>query len=212
MVMTQIIKQLAPSDSIRISWYTESTACLGPSKRFALWLQGCQRNCPGCISKENQSLQGGQVIKIKDLADIILSCTDTEGITISGGEPLYQADKLCVLLDYIKKSRPEYGVIIYTGFLFDQLKESNEVYVDKLIQHYTDILIDGPYLQEYDDDLGLRGSSNQNVLTFTDHYSDSMEMYINPSGRKSSVFLSEKKTQMVGIPSAAVKKMLDINE
>lgn len=211
MIMAQIIKNLAPDDSIRISWYTESTTCLGPSERFALWLQGCQRNCTGCISKENQNLQSGQIITIKEIADIILSCRDTEGITISGGEPFYQADKLCILLDIIKRSRPEYGVIIYTGFLFNQLKQSNEVFIDKLIENYTDILIDGPYLPEYDDDLGLRGSSNQRIISLTDHYSDRMDMYINPSGRKSSVLLSEKKTQMVGIPSAAVKKLLDIN-
>lgn len=206
-----IIKKLADDDSIRISWYYNSTECLGPYQRFALWLQGCSRNCSGCISRDNQDLSGGHIIKITDLADVILSCKNTEGITISGGEPFYQADKLCILLSQIKKVRHEYGVIIYTGYILDDLVKSKEKYVDELIYKYTDILIDGPYLSELDDNIGLRGSSNQKIISFTDHYKDKMNIYNNPSGRKSSVYLSDKKTQMVGIPSAAVKKIINFN-
>ncbi len=206
-----IIKKLADDDSIRISWYYKSTDCLGPYQRFALWLQGCCRKCKGCISKENQDLYGGYTLKISDLADIIVSCKDTEGITISGGEPFYQADKLCILLSQIKKVRPEYGVIIYTGYILEELSDSEDRYVSELLEKYTDILIDGPYLSELDDNIGLRGSSNQKIISFTDHYNDIMNIYNNPSGRKSSIYLSNEKTQMVGIPSASVKKILNVN-
>jgi anaerobic ribonucleoside-triphosphate reductase activating protein len=38
------------------------------------------------------------------------------GITISGGEPMDQADALAPFVKMVKKQRPEWNVIVYTGY------------------------------------------------------------------------------------------------
>lgn len=203
-----IIKNLAPEESIRIGWFVKNTTCLGPGNRFALWLQGCERACKGCIAQEMQSLEAGRIEKIKDLAAFIKSC-DADGITISGGEPFYQADRLYKLLSDILSFKPDTGVIIYTGYKIEELISSGEKYIKEVLAHYTDILIDGEYIEELDDDKGLRGSSNQKAHFLTEKYRQYEEMYKKPAGRKSNLIFAKNKFQAAGIPSRQVKDILN---
>ena len=203
-----IIKQLAPSSEMRIGWYLKSTSCLGPGTRFALWLQGCERGCKGCIAPELQPLTGGRSEKISNLASLILS-SNTEGITISGGEPFYQADKLYNLLSEILSFKPETGVIIYTGYKIEELINSDEKYIKELLSHYTDILIDGEYIESLDDDKGLRGSSNQKAHFLSEKYREFEEIYKKPAGRKANLIFAKNKFQVAGIPSRQVKDILN---
>lgn len=203
-----IIKSLAPDDSIRIGWYLKNTSCLGPGNRFALWLQGCERKCKGCIAPEMQPLNEGRTEKISDLA-LLIKSTGTDGITISGGEPFYQADKLYKLLSGILSVKPETGVIIYTGYKIEELINSGEKYIKELLAHYTDILIDGEYIESLDDDKGLRGSSNQQAHFLSEKYREYEEMYKKPAGRKSNLIFAKSKFQVAGIPSRQVKDILN---
>ena len=203
----KIIKNHAEEGCIKISWYTEKTDLLGPFFRFVLWVQGCERRCRGCIAEHMQSCEGGENISIDKLASLIISSPDTEGITISGGEPFYQADRLCSLLETVKKERSDFGVIIYTGYTCDELKNSGEEAVLKLLE-MTDILIDGPYIEELDDNAGLRGSSNQNVRFLTNHYAENAKQYNKPSGRRVSFIFTDDRTRMIGVPSQAAKEIL----
>ena len=202
-----IIKKLADDDSLRISWYSETTDLLGPYSRFALWVQGCCRYCEGCIALEMQDIHGGKCVKISSLAETVLMQKNTEGITISGGEPFYQADKLAVLIENIRSRRPDFGVIVYTGYTINELRMSGEKGVLGLL-NLCDILIDGPYKEELDDNCGFRGSSNQRVIPLTDRYLNNMEQYESLSGRKSSFVFSENRLQMIGIPSQTAKEIL----
>ncbi len=202
-----IIKQYASDDCIRISWYNEKTDLLGPFFRFALWVQGCERKCPGCIAEHIQSPGGGKDIKISELAEIIAASTECEGITISGGEPFYQADRICALAESVKALRPDFGVIIYTGYTLEELKSSDENDVLRLLG-MTDILIDGPYIETLDDNAGLRGSSNQQIHFLTGRYLDFREMYEIPSGRRNSIVINDSILQMTGIPSESTKQLL----
>lgn len=202
-----IVKKYASEGCIKISWYNEKTDLLGPFFRFALWVQGCDRGCPGCIAEHMQSHEGGRDIKISELASLIASASECEGITVSGGEPFYQADRLCSLLREIKSVRPDFGVIIYTGYTFDELKCSGEQAVAELIS-LADIIIDGRYDMNLDDNKGLRGSSNQNVIALTDRYSGQMDIYTNPQGRKNSIEIRGDFLRMTGIPSSGTKDVL----
>lgn len=132
-------------------------------------------------------------------------------ITVSGGEPFIQADRLVKVFEKVRKSISDFGVIIYSGYLYSELKESGDPDVLRLLEEFTDILIDGPYVRELDDDIGLRGSSNQTVNSLTDRYINEMKCYTEPSARKSTMKLTEKQLQMTGIPSAAVKNILKIS-
>lgn len=202
-----IIKNIAGEESVRISWYAPSTELLGPFKRFVLWVQGCERNCRGCIAREMQPLDEGKTINISELSEIILHEKSVEGITVSGGEPFYQADKILSLIRLIKLKRPDFGVIIYTGYTVEELRNSGEESVLELLEN-TDILIDSPYIEELDDNSGLRGSSNQRVISLSKRYRDYMDQYDNPSGRKNSFVISGERLQMIGVPSQTAKDIL----
>ena len=133
------------------------TEALGPGKRYALWVQGCKRNCRGCLSPGSHDFEKGEWIDTLVLAKEIIQTEMIEGLTISGGEPFLQAKALCELVRYIK-SKKDYGIIIYTGNLYEELLGSKDIYIKKLLS-FTDILIDGEYIEELNDGKSLRGSS-----------------------------------------------------
>ena len=93
--------------------FIESTKTLGPFNRFALWTQGCNFSCVGCMTPDSQSLEGGVKISVEDMTQTILNTPNIEGITISGGEPFLQAKALYHLLSLVREKR-DFGVIIYT--------------------------------------------------------------------------------------------------
>ena len=145
---------------------------LGPYTRYCLWVSGCNRNCKGCISPESHDMYSGRKYSTHSLAWQVITA-DVEGITISGGEPFLQAEALCELIATVKKHR-DIGVIIYTGYLYEQL---SELPFGAELSELSDLIIDGPYVQELDDGRSLRGSSNQRVIPITDRYVDKLSLY-----------------------------------
>lgn len=189
-----------PEEKLRISWYIEETDCLGPGKRFALWVQGCHNRCKNCIAQPLQDVTGGELVSIEELAEKIISSA-TDGISISGGEPFLQAMNLAHLLKLVNDKRPELGVIVYTGLLYEDLKKDEDVaeFLSRI-----DILVDGEYVEELDDNAAMRGSSNQHILLLTNRYS------INelPTERKNKVIFDSNSFKMIGIPSQSAKILM----
>ncbi|MDR0197253.1 MAG: radical SAM protein [Oscillospiraceae bacterium] len=183
------------SGCLRIAFYVRETEVLGPHKRFALWVQGCEKNCAGCIAQSMKDPGGGETVEIPRLTDIILSVEGIEGITVSGGEPFLQARELCELIRAVRAER-DFGVIVYTGYALSELSG--------VLLNEIDTLIDGEYRETLDDDKGYRGSSNQNIIHLTDRYKDCYDYGL---GRKTEFFISGDKRMMVGIPSESAKKL-----
>jgi len=178
-----------------------STRALGPYERFAIWVQGCLKSCPGCISPDSQPLDGGFEVDLVKLANEIIGSTTIEGITISGGEPYLQSAPLANLVRQIK-TKKDVGVIIYTGYEFSEIKENE-------LTKFCDIIIDGAYFENLNDDLSLRGSSNQNVHILTERYAEvARELYAAP-GRKVEMRVRDGLTTLVGIPDKASLKIFD---
>lgn len=177
-----------------------STKALGPYTRYAIWVQGCNKRCPGCISPDAQPLDGGYSIEFESLVPEILSQSDIEGITISGGEPFLQQDALCELIDAIHTQR-DLGVIVYTGKNYEEVANSP-------LTRRCDLLIDGEYIDELNDDLSLRGSANQHVICITSRYSNIVDRYYGRPGRKTEFILKDGHVSMVGIPSKHTSKMI----
>lgn len=184
---------------MKISHFIERTSVLGPYSRSALWVHGCCFSCEGCLAKE---MNAGpfKEITVEELRDVFLNVVDAEGITISGGEPFLQAEELATMLDGIKAKR-NYGVIIYTGFLKEELEKNNDNGVLRLLKH-ADILIDGHYIQELDDGRPYRGSSNQRIHLLTDRYESVFEDYYNGTDKRNiEIDVVKDNVYMVGVPS-----------
>ena len=190
-------------DNMPLSLYMTCpiTEALGPFKRYALWVQGCKKRCHGCIAPDAQPLDGGYIVEVEHLMHDILSKSDIEGITISGGEPFLQQDALCKLIDGVRSQR-DLGVIIYTGMLYEEIS-------DTPLATKCDLLIDGEYIEALNDDLSLRGSSNQHIICITDRYADAVEHYYGRPGRKMEFILMDGHISMVGIPTKDAAHMIE---
>ena len=143
---------------------------LGPGLRAVLWLQGCPRRCPGCLVPESWALEGGQTATIEEMAEWVLSCPDVEGLTLSGGEPMLQAEAAVALIDLLRTER-DMGLMCYTGFVVEDLRSHGTPAQQALLDR-IDLLVDGPYLQEQHADILWRGSSNQRLLPLSERYRD----------------------------------------
>jgi anaerobic ribonucleoside-triphosphate reductase activating protein len=139
---------------------------LGPGTRAVLWVQGCPIGCKGCLVPELQPFDGGIEAETEQLARIILSAEDIDGITLSGGEPFCQAGALVDLINKVRSVR-DISVMSFTGYTLEQIMSAKDQAQMKLLK-CLDILVDGPYVETLHSDLRWRGSSNQQVRFLTD--------------------------------------------
>ena len=183
---------------LKLYSYIKTTKTLGPFNRFALWTQGCPFDCAGCMTPDSQSFDDGFDMAIDEIVNIITDTKDIEGITISGGEPFVQAKVLVNMIDKIKNKK-DLGVIVYSGFTLEQLKDRNDKFINKLLE-YTDILIDGKYEDNLNDNISLRGSSNQNIYQLSNRYNKVFDKYYNKNIREIELHFDDKNMMLVGIP------------
>lgn len=181
--------------TVKIAHFEENTKLLGPYDRFVIWVHGCCFDCKGCLADDYKN-GAYQEYTISELAEKIL-LSDIEGITISGGEPFLQAEALAELIFRIRQKK-NIGVIIYSGFTLEELKEKNSA--QKLLKN-TDILIDGRYIQELDDNRAYIGSSNQKIHYLTERYLSAGKEYYQNTKRKIEIKLFPDKAVMIGVPS-----------
>ncbi|MFW6333421.1 MAG: 4Fe-4S single cluster domain-containing protein [Thermodesulfobacteriota bacterium] len=186
---------------IRLYAVLPQTRALGPFLRFALWVQGCRRNCPGCMTPNARPLEGGCLVEIDRLAADILRTPDIEGVTISGGEPFLQSTALSRLIRRIR-ARRDLGVILYTGYTVEELREEGAAGLPGIggLLGQIDLLIDGPYLEPLNDGLSLRGSANQRIHCLTDRYTEPANRLYGRPGRDVELHYLSDGPFLAGIP------------
>lgn len=133
---------------------------------------------------------------VETLADDICGTADIGGLTISGGEPLLQAEALMELLTLVLRRRPELTVILFTGFRLEQIEES----VESTVLSKVDLLIDGEYIDDRNrSDIGLRGSDNQQFHFLTDRLLPEMEEITKGVRRREMHMIDEYELLTIGI-------------
>lgn len=134
----------------------------GDGLRAVLWLAGCDHCCEGCHNPVTWDPTGGLEFdaKVKEELFDFLQKPYISGITFSGGDPLFMANRMDVknLAQEIKTKFPQKTIWMYTGYLYEKIKTEP-------VLEYVDVLVDGPYVQELRDTmLHWKGSSNQRVI------------------------------------------------
>lgn len=179
----------------------DDSELLGPGKRVELWLHGCQKNCRGCIARQHNSAAAPMLsLSTRAVLDYVLKDSKTEGITISGGEPFLQGEALLELVKMLhQKNR---GIILYSGYTYEELLSGS---LEREILKYTDVLIDGPYIEELDDGKPYRGSSNQRIHHLTERY----RSFYEDSMRKRECRIEQKGIYftLTGIPDSQSKEI-----
>lgn len=141
----------------------------------SLFVQGCDiiPHCKGCFNYEAWDFNGGKewTEEIENKFLDLLNKPYVTRCSILGGEPLADGNIATIesLLYKIHKGFPEKKIWIYTGRILDQiLNPSDYCYESKLrkiLLQYTDVLVDGEYIEEQKDiTLKWRGSKNQRVI------------------------------------------------
>jgi anaerobic ribonucleoside-triphosphate reductase activating protein len=176
-----------------------STSVLGKGKRFGLWLQGCKRKCFNCIAKDSWEINAGEDIDIEELAEEVNSLKgNIRGITISGGEPILQAD---ALNEFLKLLNNELDVILYTGFKFEEIKDLEVI-------KRVDLLIDGEYIDELNNDTPLVGSINQRVFVLSKRGIELAEYMFSLKQREIEIEITPEGVFVIGIPSKNLKGII----
>ncbi len=53
--------------NLRIAGIEPESIVDGPGFRYAVFTQGCPRNCPGCHNPQTHPFEGGRLVDIRDL-------------------------------------------------------------------------------------------------------------------------------------------------
>ena len=179
----------------------ERTVCgvttLGPGSRMAVWVNGCPRRCKGCVSP---LLQRPEPCNERDIDEYFsrFDYASIDGVTISGGEPFMQTEELARLVRFLKKRGVE-DILVYTGYTIEELRARGDEYTDYVLSAIA-VLIDGPYVEEKNTDIGnLRGSDNQRVIFLSDKFKRPYADYADDK-RSMQIFGLGNIELAVGIP------------
>ena len=134
----------------------------GDGLRVVLWLAGCNHYCAECQNPVTWDPNGGIPFDEKAKEELFEQLRESyiSGITFSGGDPLYpfNREEVGALVKEIREKFPEKTIWVYTGFLWDEVK-------DLPWMPLTDVLVDGEYVRALrDTKLHWKGSANQRVI------------------------------------------------
>ena len=134
----------------------------GEGIRVVLWVSGCNHHCENCQNPITWDENGG--LPFDEAAENeLFEALDKpfiDGITFSGGDPLYPANRSEVFR-LIKKCRelyPDKSIWLYTGYMWEQIKDIPEIQM-------IDVVAEGEFVEALkDNNLEWVGSSNQRVI------------------------------------------------
>lgn len=141
----------------------------GPGIRFILFLQGCPLRCKYCHNRDTWTGAGGTERTVEDLLAEIKRYvpyfnTSHGGVTVSGGEPLFQAAFVTELFKELHK------IGIHTALdtagsipISDQIKE--------LLEHTDLVILDIKHIND-EKAKDLTGLSNKNTLNFAKYLNE----------------------------------------
>ncbi len=149
---------------LRIADIIQDSIVDGPGMRLTVFTQGCPHHCPGCHNPQTWAPEGGKEVSVDEIIKKLTSNPLTDGVTLSGGEPYFQA---AACAEIAERAHAEgYNVWCYSGYTFEEITEKSKTdeAFNKLLSQ-TDVLVDGPFIAEEKSlTLKWRGSRNQRVI------------------------------------------------
>ena len=146
---------------IRLASYLQPDSIVdGEGIRTVIWTQGCSHNCKGCHNPTTHDFKGGFEVDTEELIEDLSKLEGQEGITFSGGDPLFQVEACTEIAKEAKKQGLD--IWCYTGFKFEYLINIPKM---KEFLKYVDVLVDGKFIEEEKSlNLDFRGSRNQRII------------------------------------------------
>ena len=152
----------------------------GDGLRVVLWLSGCSHHCYNCQNPQTWDVNSGIPFDESAKEELFreLGKDYISGLTLSGGDPLHEAnlDGVLDLVNRIRLSFPNKTIWLYSGYTWNQVinpvitddfNPSRDELLDKrkeIVKQCT-VMIDGRYIDSQRDiNLKWRGSKNQRVI------------------------------------------------
>ena len=138
----------------------------GVGVRTVLWVSGCDIRCRNCHNPQTWDFDSGIPFTEETMQELLydLSKPYIKGLTLSGGHPLdpQNAAKVLGIVKRVKMIFPNKDIWIYSGYVWEDIIKDETL---REILKYTDVLVDGAYIDELRDiSLPFRGSSNQRII------------------------------------------------
>lgn len=156
-----------------LSGITYESVVDGPGVRAAIFLSGCEHNCCNCHNPETHNPYNGYLLNeamIYTIAHLIYNRSFISGITLTGGDPLYNIEATLNFLNKLKEDLDDtwnfLNKWLYTGYTWEQLMQRyhSNMHLQKLLS-MIDVIVDGPYVESLSDkSLAFKGSSNQRII------------------------------------------------
>ena len=146
------------TDKFRVLRIERGTTVDGPGFRTSIYFAGCAHRCPGCHNPQSWDFSSGHEISIKEIVDIVKE--EEFDVTLTGGDPLYQPEKVSRLVEAINAEG--FGVWIYTGFTWEEIIADSRM-TEAVVG--AEAVVEGRFIKELrDESLPFRGSSNQRII------------------------------------------------
>ena len=150
-------------ESVSIAGVKKHTTVNGPGVRYTVFMQGCEHGCKGCHNPETHDLGGGEEVSVKELIDDILATKYIDGVTLSGGDPLLQAEQCRDIVEALKSNGLD--IWLYSGFTFDEVAAGKAGEAAREVLDFIDVMVDGRFIESLKSEEHIwRGSSNQRLI------------------------------------------------
>ncbi len=161
----------------KMTGYIHSTESFGsadgPGVRFVIFTAGCPMRCKFCHNPDTWNIKAGEEFTAEELLQKAIKYKvywkDNGGLTVSGGEPLFQIDFLCELFEKAKQMGI-HTVIDTSGQPFTRDDKFLEKF-NKLMQNTDLVMLD---IKHIDDEghKNLTGHTNKNILDMAKYLSE----------------------------------------
>ena len=134
----------------------------GDGIRVVLWVAGCNHCCKNCQNPITWDENGGLPFDEEAENELFeaLDKSYIDGITFSGGDPLFPGNRSEVfrLIKKVRALLPEKTIWLYTGYKWEEIKDLEGI-------SDIDVIAEGEFIEELkDNNLEWVGSSNQRVI------------------------------------------------
>ena len=152
----------------------------GDGLRVVLWLSGCSHHCYNCQNPQTWDVNSGIPFDESAKEELFreLDKDYISGLTLSGGDPLHEAnlDGVLDLVNEIRLLLPNKSIWIYSGYQWEQLFNDG-VYLTKncdgwkrreIVKQCT-VRVDGRYIDsQRNPSKKWAGSDNQRIISIAE--------------------------------------------
>lgn len=141
----------------------------GPGIRFVIFFQGCPMRCQYCHNPDTWEVKDNKKLLTEDILRKYDGVKEfcKGGITVTGGEPLFQ---ISFLTELFKKAKLHkiHTAIDTSGITFNPADTTD---IDELMKYTDLVMLDIKHIND-DEHKKLTGHSNKNILAFAKYLSD----------------------------------------